>query len=110
MRVLPLYGIMQRLDFQALWVGQEKCLLREGLPTRPSLVSRRAQSLCSLLNNGCTQVMYQAVRLNKCFSSASEDHSHHLNKQIVNLRIEFPASGKMNTILDKEHLYFKEIQ
>lgn len=69
-----------------------------------------AQSLCSPMNKGYTQIFYQAVRFNKCFPSVSEDHSHHLNKQIINLGIEFPAFGNMNIILDKEHLYFKEIQ
>lgn len=31
-----------------------------------------------------------------CFSS--EDHSYPLNKQIINLSIGFPASGKTNNI------------
>lgn len=69
-----------------------------------------AQSLGSPMNKDYTQILYQAVRFNKCFLSVSEDHSHHLNKQVINLGIEFPSFGNMNIILDKEHLYFKEIQ
>lgn len=113
MGILLAQVLMQRLDPQALLLWKVKHLPRErGAAHQDSDVSSNCtvQSICSLMNKDYRQIMNLAVRFNKCCSSASEDHSHHLNKQIINLKTEFPASGETNTILDKEHLYFKEIQ
>ena len=113
MKIWPLVVFTQSLDSHVLWMYGlfwRKKLAEMGWPPPVSQVASDVQiSVCSLTSKGQTQTMYKAVRFNKCCLSDSEGHSYPLNKHIVNLRIRFPASDKMNTIFGS-NVYISEIK